>query len=420
MALTRRDVIQRSALLGLPLLARPRALEALALPSAPFRGNVVVNVFLRGGADGLNLVPPVAEGRYYDLRPTLAVPAPGSGEGAALPLDATFGLHPALAPLLPMWVDNSLAIVHATGSPSDSRSHFAAQDAMDRGRGGQTSDASGWLARHLSTHATGNTSPFRAVAIGTAVQKSLLGQVPALGIADVAGFTLAVAGAEVQRVRSAMAALFADPAALLDGTTALLFDAMDALGTGVPEPGEDYPTSSFGTGLRTLAQLIKADLGVEVASVDAGGWDTHAGEAAELQTRLADLAAGLTAFSADLGSDLGRVTVVVMTEFGRRAAENASAGTDHGHGSVMLALGAGVNGGRVWTDWPTLATDRLYGPGDLAVTTDFRLVLAEVLAARAGHPEVARVFPDWTVPAPPGIFRPGWEGPLVRRRLDRG
>jgi uncharacterized protein (DUF1501 family) len=253
------------------------------------------------------------------------------------------------------------------------------------------------------------------------VQKSLVGQVPALGIADAASFTLAVASADRERVRTALAALYADPDALLDGTTALLFKAMDDLeGGGVPAPGAGYPASSFGTGLRTLAQLIKADLGVEVASVDAGGWDTHAGEAAELQTRLADLAAGLTAFAADLGSDFDRVTIVVMTEFGRRAAENASAGTDHGHGGVMLALGAGVNGGKVWADWPTLAADRLYGPGDLAVTTDYRLVLAELLAARCGHAQVGMVFPDWSVPALPGIFRTGMEGPLVRRRLGRG
>jgi uncharacterized protein (DUF1501 family) len=406
MPISRRSLLANLSAVGLPLAAARAPRRALAAGATPWAGPILVNLFLRGGADGLALAPPYAEGRYYDLRPRLAIPPPGGGDGACLDLDGFFGLHPAAAPLLPHWQNGTLAVVHAAGNPSDSHSHFASQDYMERGRAGQTADASGWLGRHLATRLTGNPSPFRAVAIGTSVQASLLGGQPPIALADVESFTLEVRRADPAALREAILALYADPAAALDGAVAQAFAAADAL-AGVAAPGGPgaYPASPLGESLQTLALLLKANLGVEVASVDAGGWDHHANLPADVAARAGDLASALSAFLADLGELSARVTVLVMTEFGRRAYENASLGTDHGHGGIMLALGAGVNGGRVYHDWPGLDAGQLYGAGDLEVTTDYRRVLGELVDRRLGNPAVAAVFPDYAMPAYAGIFR---------------
>jgi uncharacterized protein (DUF1501 family) len=407
MAITRRELVKRGVLVGLPLAAGVRRLEALAALVEPYRGPVLVNVFLRGGADGLNIVPPVGEPRYFDLRPSLALKAPGDGDGSAIDLDGFFGLHPALKPIHPLFAQGSLAVVHAFGNPSDSHSHFSSQDYMERGRDSQTSDSTGWLGRHLATGASGNTSLFQAIAVGRAVQKSMIGGPSPLGIESVSAFRLDVRRADPARIRSTMLDLY-DRRGVLDDTSWQVFAAMDTL-EGIPSEDDapGYPASDFGDGLKTAAQLIKADLGVEVASIDAGGWDHHAALRADLDARLSDLAAGLAAFGNDLGETMARVTVVVMTEFGRRAYENASGGTDHGHGSVMLALGAGVNGGRVYGEWPGLAESVLYGAGDLAVATDFRTVLGELLARRFPGADPAAVFADFASPAFLGVFRAG-------------
>ncbi len=406
MPLTRRDLIAGSMVV-LPLATVRFARRELAR-SAPYQGPVVVSIFQRGGADGLNIVAPYADGSYHDLRPKIGLEPPGQGTGAAIDLDGFFGLHPSLEPIKPLYDEGALAFVHAAGNPVDSHSHFACQDYMERGLAGQSSLTTGWLGRHLATHDTGNLSPFRALAIGPAVQRSLVGDVPAFDVEQIANFALRVRGEDPLKVREALLALDADPTQRLDTTVQQTFTAIDAFaGVPVPKDTGGYPKSSFGTDLRTLAQLIKAGFGVEAASVDIGGWDHHQAESGAMPGRLADLAAGLAAFVADLGGEMSRVTVVVMTEFGRRAYENASGGTDHGHGGVMLALGAGVNGGKVHADWPGLDKPRLFDSGDLQVTTDFRAVLGELLAERTGDTTLGDVFPGYPMPALPGVFRSG-------------
>jgi len=336
-----------------------------------------------------------------------ALATPGGGEGAALDLDGFFGLHPALAPVKGLYDRGELALIHAAGNPSDSHSHFSSQDYMERGRDGQSADSSGWLGRHLAGFDSGNASPFRAVVIGPAVQKSMAGETPVFGVEDIQSFNLNIERADPERIRQTMLELYAEAENPLDLTTHQAFSAMDILGDLDAPPGDetDYPASPFGSSLRTLAVLIKAGLGVEVASVDSGDWDHHNNLAAELGGRVTDLGAGLAAFVDDLGAEMQRVTVVVMTEFGRRAYENASAGTDHGHGGVMLTLGAGVNGGEVYADWPGLSDGALYGAGDLAVTTDFRLVLGELLTRRFGATNLDTVFQDYQMPAFRGIYK---------------
>lgn len=405
MAMTRRHLIRTGSMVGVTALAPGLSAPFASVRRNDYHGPVLVNVFLRGGADGLQMAPPLGDPRYFDLRPNLALAPPGSGSSAAIDLDGTFGLHPALAPLMPLWDSGRLALVHAVGNPADSYSHFDCQDFMERGRAGRSSDATGWLGRHLATTDTGNRSTFRALAVGPAVQTSLVGEVQAFGIEDAESFSLALRRSDPDSLRTAMLALYDWPDQPLDRTTRQVFDAMDTLGE-ISLGDSGYPASDFGRAMRTLAGLIRADLGVEVASVDSGGWDHHDNLAAELGARLSDLAAGLAAFVTDLGTDADRVTIVVMTEFGRRAAENASLGTDHGHGGLVLTLGADVNGGRVFADWPTLEPGALYGPGDLQVTTDYRLVLGELLAARFGSTALGEVFPNFDMPAFRGIFRP--------------
>lgn len=409
MSLTRRHLLHGASLLGVTALA-PGASAQNRRPSgrvAAGRGPVLVAVFLRGGADGLQVVPPVGDGHYYDLRPRLALAPPGSGDGAALDLDGFFGLHPALLPLKAHYDAGTMAVVHAAGSPSDSHSHFESQDLMERGRVEGPGDGSGWLGRHLAASPAGGDSLFRAIAVGPAVQTALAGEVPAFAVEDVEAYGFAMRHADPELVRQAMLEMYDRPDDSLDVTTRQVFEAMDVLSRVNVGDGGGYPPSPFGTSLRTLAALIREGLGVEVATVDSGGWDHHDNLAAELEDRLTDLAAGLDAFVADLGAEMQRVTVVVMTEFGRRAEENASLGTDHGHGGVMLALGGGVNGGRVVSDWPGLAPGNLYGTGDLDVTVDYRQVLGEALARRLRNPELGEVFPGYAMPGFLDLFRSG-------------
>lgn len=362
-------------------------------------------VFQRGGADGLQLVVPYGEGRYFDLRPAIALPGPGA-EGGVLDLDGFFGLHPSLAPLLPAWEAGELAIVHAAGAPDDTRSHFEAQDHMDAGVLDKGLLVDGWLNRHLQA-LEGAGTPFQAVGIGNALPLSLQGAAPALGLSSVEGFDLLAPPDAYGPLRKALLSLYGGTTRL-DDEAVRAFEAIDGLQGAVdeiPEPAAAYPASPFGLQLATVAQLVKADLGLEVATVDIGGWDHHDRQNQQLAPLAADFAASLAAFREDLGADFGRVTVVTMTEFGRRVAENGSAGTDHGHGSVMLALGGGVLGGRVVGDWPGLSEQALYR-GDLAITTDFRTVLSEALRYRRGVSDVAGVFPGFEGPIDLGLFAP--------------
>lgn len=368
-------------------------------------GEVVVCVFLRGAADALALVAPVFDERYYQLRPTLSVPRPDDSskkeEERGRRLDDRFALHPELAPLLPAYRAKQLCIVHAVGSDDQTRSHFEAQDRMEHAGATAGDVGSGWLARHLRTRGRSSTG-LSTVTIGTRSSESVRGAPSVAVLRSVDDYRL-VEG-DSQDITRALGALYSGADSLaLAGTQALeTLRRIDAM-QNAPAPRATYPSGELGDGLREVARLLRADVPVEVATLDLGGWDTHFVQGQALPERARHLAQSLAAFREDLGDTLERVTVVVMTEFGRRAYENSSFGTDHGRGGVLLVLGGRVAGGRVVTEWPGLAEGELESPGDLAVTIDYRDVLAELVHRRLGNRRVAEVFPGWT-PEYRGLF----------------
>jgi len=372
-----------------------------AAPDAPSGGDVLICVFLRGAMDGLSAVVPYAEAGYYDRRPTIAVP-----DSAVLDLDGRFGLHPAMASLLDIWQAKDLAIVDAAGSPDPTRSHFDAMDYMERGTPGEKLVGTGWIGRHLQTMASENDSPFRAVGMGAMLQTSLRGPAPALALQSIADFHLRGRKEEIAQVQTTLEQLYTagDGAGTpLAQQAVQTLNAIDFLESADPlqyEPqhGAVYPEDEFGLGLRQVAQLIRADVGLEVACVDAGGWDTHESMGTYQEGRMAglleNLAAALGAFYTDLQDEMGRICVVTMSEFGRRVQENGSRGTDHGHGNCMFLIGGGIRGGQVYGQWPGLADEQL-DRGDLAVATDYRDVLAEIVQKRLGNDALEDVFPGY-------------------------
>ena len=368
------------------------------------RRKVLVTIFQRGAVDGLSMVPPFAEPAYAAARPVIAIPAPGSGEGAALDLDGHFGLHPALAGLRPIWDAGSLAVIHAVGSPDPTRSHFDAQDFLDAGTPGVKSTRDGWLNRALQARPEPGATTFRAVALQPNLPRSLAGRASAVAMNAIGDF-----GVRGGQAGDAMAARLSndyaaagDPALRATGREA--FEAVRALREAnpsrfAPEHGAEYPPGNLGRRLKEIAQLVKADVGLEIAATDCGGWDTHAGQGAsqgQLANRLQELGNALAAFSLDLGARMADVCVVTMTEFGRTVKENGTRGTDHGHGSVMLVLGGGVKGKRVLARWKGLRTQDLYEGRDLAATIDHREVLSEVLASHMGIADLGAVFPGFS------------------------
>ncbi len=399
MNINRRDFLKTSALAG-ALGASGFSASLSAMPKSG-NGNVVVALFLRGAADGLSLVPPYADNNYYNLRPSTGVPAPGGGSDAALDLDGFFGLHPALSQLHQFYTNGELAIVHATGSPHDSHSHFEAQDIMELGMQDPLASAQGWANRYLELTASSDDSLFRGTAIGTGMQLAMQGNYAALGIETIENFDLLAKESHKETLRNLMKTTYAEDASL--NTTAInALEAMDELLASdvaalQSQNGAEYDeNSSLAVSLMNAARLIRADMGCEIITVDSHNWDHHDGLVASINERAMDLDAALASFVQDLGDLMDRVTIVVMTEFGRRAYENASGGTDHGHGGVMFALGAGVNGGQVITDWPGLETSQLYGKGDLDVTIDYRAVLGSIVESRLQPVDLQGVFPDYT------------------------
>lgn len=365
-------------------------------------GEVMVCIFLRGGIDGLSAVIPLFEGtNYYDARPTQAI-----SENEAVNLDGRFALHPALHPLKDIYDNNDLAIIHATGSTDDSRSHFDAMLFMEYGTPGDKTTATGWVARHLQATANRNQSPFRAVGMGAMLPTSLRGPVSALALQSIADFHLQGREDEAQRMLQTLSQLYQvdAPQQIHEHQAKLVFETMEQLEQlnaldYMPANGASYPDNEFGMGMRQITQLIKADVGLEVACIDIGGWDTHENQGTldgEFSQLITNLGQGLSAFYADLGTYNSRTTVITMSEFGRRVQENASGGTDHGHGNFMMLMGGGVNGGQIHTDWPGLAPEKLED-GDLAITTDYRDVLAEVLQYRLHNNDMDLVFPRHSV-----------------------
>jgi uncharacterized protein (DUF1501 family) len=393
---------------GLALVAGgflPKVFARMAVAGTPASRRVLVAIFQRGAVDGLNVVLPYGEKTYYDARPSIAVPRPDSGEDAALDLDGFFGLHPALSPILPLFKDRSAAFVHAAGSPDATRSHFDAQDFMESGTPGVKATADGFLCRALGEKASAKLSPLRAVSLTPALPRILAGPAGAVAMSDIARFGIRAGGA-TPAVSSSFETMYAEAVAgTLAGTAKESFEAIRIIETAdpakvSPENGARYPNSPFGNALKQIAQLIKADVGLEVAFTDVGGWDTHAGEGGsqgQLGNRLRDYGQSIAAFARDLGSRMGDVTLVTMSEFGRTVKENGNRGTDHGHANVMLLLGGGVNGGKVYGKWPGLDSSHLYENRDLAVTTDFRDVFAEILEKRLGVQDLGRVFPNFPI-----------------------
>ncbi|MBI5931513.1 MAG: DUF1501 domain-containing protein [Chloroflexi bacterium] len=368
-------------------------------------GDVLVVIFQRGGMDGLNVVVPFGEGaNYYDRRPTIAIPEPDGSDQTALDLDGFFGLHPALKPLHDVYQTGQLAVVHAAGSPDPSRSHFDAMEFMERGTPGEKTTMSGWVNRHLQSSAWLNDSPFRAIGMGTMVPSSLRGSVSALALQSIADFHLSGRDDQLAVVQRTLAGLYsvAAPSDALGIQAAEVFASSDVLvrlgqAGYIPQYDAAYPDSDFGRGLQQIAQLIKSNVGLEVACVDSGGWDTHEDEGGVdgyLAGNLSDLGQGLAAFYTDLQDYMANVTVVTMSEFGRRVDENASGGTDHGHGNCMFVMGGGVNGG-VYADWPGLQDEAL-DDGDVSITTDYRDVLSEILMKRVMNPAIDQIFPNYT------------------------
>jgi uncharacterized protein (DUF1501 family) len=374
--------------------------------NAPGQRDVLVAIFQRGGMDGLNAIVPFGEGAlYYDRRRTIAIPEPGTSELAAIDLDGHFGLHPALAPLKNIWDNNHLAIIHGAGSPDPTRSHFDAMEYMERGTPGVRSTTAGWINRHLMSAAWQNDSPFRAVGIGAMVQGSLRGPVSALAMRSIVDFHLQGREDQIAQIQSTLSSLYNvdAPADMMSAAAGEVFETVDLLSQMAdleyfPANGAEYPESDFGMALRQVAQLIKADVGLEVAAVDIGGWDTHenqGGAEGEFAYLLDNLASSLAAFYTDMGDAMSGVTVVTMSEFGRRVEENASNGTDHGRGNAMMVMGGGATSG-VYGRWVGLEEDYL-DEGDLAVTTDYRDVLTEILSKRLGNNALDQIFPGYAL-----------------------
>jgi uncharacterized protein (DUF1501 family) len=381
----------------------PRLSFGSAVSQAASGRDTLVCVFLRGGADGLNMVIPYGEKRYFDLRPTLAIAEPGSGNGRAIEIDGFFGFHPMLAPLNELFQDGVLAPVVATGSRDDTHSHFEAMEYMESGVPGDRSVNTGWLARHLKSLKSKQDSEFRAIALGYELPSSLRGPVPATALSSIEEFHLDVYEEEAGRFQNTLQSLYSGTS-FVDVQAMQTLDSINRLADSnaselTPDNGAKYPEDSeFATGLQEIAKFIKADLGLEVACVDYGDWDTHEGQGAAdgwMASNLDVFARSLKAFYQDMGNRMNRITVVVMSEFGRRVDENASAGTDHGHGGVFFVLGGNVNGGAVLGQWPGMSTNELYGPGDLEITTDYRDILIEILRKRMKNNKIGQVFPGY-------------------------
>jgi uncharacterized protein (DUF1501 family) len=398
-----RRIFLKNGSLALVSLGFTPAFIARTAATAQARKKILIAVFQRGAVDGLNMVVPFGERAYYQARPSIAIAEPGRASGA-LDLDGFFGLHPRMTALEPFFKRGELAIVHAAGSHDESRSHFDAQDYMESGTPGIKSTRDGWLNRylHAKEHEEKST-PFRAVALTQGLPRTLQGTAPALAIGQLGQFGIR-AGSDTGMVASGFEAQYAQAAdSVLGSTGKEAFDAVkmmrDANPAGyAPANGADYPRSGFGEAMKQIAQLVKSDLGLEVAFAELGQWDHHANEGGatgQIANRLADFSNGIAAFSQDLGDRMADVVVVTMSEFGRTVRENGNRGTDHGHGNAMLVLGGNVKGGKVYGRWPGLKSEQLWQGRDLAITTDFRDVFAECVTGHLGAKDVSGIFPGY-------------------------
>jgi uncharacterized protein (DUF1501 family) len=402
MSITRRIFLRNSTLAVVGTAAVPSFLTRAAFGSVELgtRTKRLVVIFQRGAADGLNIVVPHGERAYYAMRPSINIP-----RNDVLDLDGFFGLHPSLASLQPIWNQRHLAIVHAAGSPDPTRSHFDAQDFMESGTPGLKATADGWLNRALHSLPTSeDKSAFRAIALGPALPRILTGSERAVAVNNINDFGVGGRNPNAAPIANTFEAMYDQSVdSVLHGTGQETFDAVKMLKAAdpakyKPAAGADYPRGRFGDSLKQLAQLIKANLGVQVAFADIGGWDHHVNEGStqgQIANVLREFSQSLSAFWFDLGDLAEDTAVVTMSEFGRTARENGNRGTDHGHANVMFVMGGPVKGGRVYGAWPGLEQSQLYEGRDLAVTTDFRRVLGEAVAKHLGNSRLEQVFPGF-------------------------
>ena len=405
--MNRRVFLKSGAMAMLSLGFAPSFLGRAAA-AAGARRKLLVAIFQRGAVDGLNMIVPHGDADYYRLRPTIAIPRPGRDPmGSAIDLDGFFGLHPSMAPLKPLWDNQSLAVVHACGSPDNTRSHFDAQDYMESATPGVKATRDGWLNRYLQA-SSAERNPLRGVALARTMPRSLEGPAPALAIGSIEEFGVRGAAAAFQEQYEGSSDR------LLGAAGSDAFAAMRTLqqAAGMPyRPAADvqYPNTAFGKALAEIARLAKADVGLEVAFTELGNWDHHVNEGAvtgQIANRLDEFSRGLAALAADLGDRLADTVIVTMSEFGRAAAENGNGGTDHGHGNAMMVIGGNVRGG-VHGTWPGLDDAHRFEGRDLAVTTDFRDVFSEIVTAHMGVPRdaVSRIFPGYHPATTPGVIR---------------
>ena len=403
-----RRVFLKTSGMALVSLGFAPAFLARTAEAAPARRKLLIAIFQRGAVDGLNMIVPHGDREYYRSRPTIAIAQPGATDGV-VDLDGFFGMHPRMTALQPLWQNRSLAIVHACGSPDNSRSHFDAQDYMETATPGVKSTRDGWLNRYLQV-AHPDASPLTAVALARQMPRTLQGSAPALAMARVSEFALR-GGPVAQESFEEAYARAAD--ATLSGTANDAFDAMRALSAPAarnyrPAAGVTYPRTPFGQALQEIARLAKADVGLEVAFAESTQWDHHANEGGatgQIANRLSDFANGLAALTRDLEDRMTDTVILTMSEFGRTVAENGNRGTDHGRGNAMLLIGGAVKGGRVYGKWPGLRPDQREDGRDLAITTDFRDVFGEVVTRHlgVGVSAATRVFPGYGVQ--PSRFR---------------
>jgi uncharacterized protein (DUF1501 family) len=401
MQTNRRFFLRNGALAIAGTAALPGFLVRSVLAETPgAKTNRLVVIFQRGAADGLNVVVPYREKNYYSMRPTIAIP-----ENKVLDLDGFFGLHPSLASFKPLYDQGHLAVIHAAGSPDMSRSHFDAQDFMESGTPGIKSTQDGWLNRALQAedlrHQREHTA-FRALALGSQVPRTLEGKIPALALSNLNNFNVGGRGPVPSPAANAFEAMYGSSGdSILHATGDATFEAVKMLRAADPSqykpaPGVEYPGGEFGNNMKQIAQLLKADLGVEAAFTDVAGWDTHqnqGGVDGQLSNRLKELSDAINAFWRDMGDDADNITLVTMSEFGRTARQNGTGGTDHGHANAMFVLGGQVKGGKVYGRWPGLSDHQLNEGRDLTVTTDFRQVLGEVVNKTIGAKNLELVFP---------------------------
>lgn len=405
---TRRQFLQGcSAAIAAMAGARLSNLAFANLESPMAENNdILICVFLRGGWDALNVIPPIAgtdRGYYESARANLKIPT--SGTNSTLALDDRFGFHPALAPLHELYKAKRLAVVHAVGLTADTRSHFDAMQFMELGTPGAKSSTTGWITRHLNSIGVGNAL-IPALSAGSSQPVSLSGLTNSTTMSSANSFKLGGHWKYIEQQQAALRQMYGSSNSWLHLAGLNTLNAVDTIeqasaGNYTPANGATYPNGSFGDQLKTIAQMIKMNLGLRAATVDFGGWDSHEnqgdGGTGYLSNLLTSLSQGLAAFYTDLDGAGGanyasRLSVVVMSEFGRRLKENANRGTDHGHGSAMLVMGGGINGGQVYGNWPGLANEQLYDRADLAITTDYRQVLGELVVRRLGNKNLGAVF----------------------------